>query len=60
MLIPNLSNFPTAWVCVNDNTAMASYKALRELDIKVPDEPFSNIELNTKLIERNSVRTLDD
>lgn len=101
-----LPDFPTAWICVNDNTALAFYKALQKLDIKVPEEisiigfdnisvsnvydpflttievpqmamgqwamqqllyriehphePFVNIELNTRLIERNSVRSLSD
>lgn len=34
----NLASFPTAWVCVNDNTAMAFYNALKELGIEVPNE----------------------
>jgi len=34
----HLSNFPTAWVCVNDSTALAFYNALKELEIKVPDD----------------------
>lgn len=34
----SLPNFPTAWVCVNDNTALAFFNALKELKIKVPDD----------------------
>jgi len=102
----NLPDFPTAWVCVNDNTALTFYKALQILGIKVPEEisiigfdnisisnvydpflttidvpqiamgqlaiqqllyridhphePFLNIELNTRLIERKSVKNLND
>jgi len=100
----HLSNFPTAWVCVNDNTALAFYNALKEMGIKVPDEisiigfdnissiyepflttidvpqkamgeramqqllyrikhpdePYLNIQMNTTLIERSSVRNLND
>lgn len=34
----NLSNFPTAWVCVNDNTAITFMNALYEMGIKVPKD----------------------
>ncbi len=95
-------SFPTAWICVNDNTAIAFYNALMELGIKVPnevsiigfdnivssykpfittidvpqkaigwwamqqlhdrikhpDKPFVSIQLNTTLVERNTVKYL--
>ena len=98
----SLSSFPTAWICVNDNTAIAFYNALMELGIKVPnevsiigfdnivssykpfittidvpqkaigwwamqqlhdrikypDKPFVSIQLNTTLVERNTVKYL--
>ncbi|HHU77417.1 MAG TPA: LacI family transcriptional regulator [Clostridiales bacterium] len=31
-------DFPTAWICVNDNTALAFHNALRKMNIKVPDD----------------------
>ncbi|HHY83123.1 MAG TPA: LacI family transcriptional regulator [Clostridiales bacterium] len=31
-------DFPTAWICVNDNTALAFYNALKEMNISVPDD----------------------
>lgn len=31
-------NFPTAWVCINDKTALSFMNALMELGIKVPDD----------------------
>lgn len=33
-----LPDFPTAWICVNDNTALAFHNALTEMNIKVPDD----------------------
>ena len=33
-----LKNFPTAWVCVNDTTAITFINALYEMGIKVPDD----------------------
>ncbi|HHY82075.1 MAG TPA: LacI family transcriptional regulator [Clostridiales bacterium] len=100
----HLAEFPTAWICVNDNTAMAFYNALTELGIRVPEdisiigfdniasiytpflttidvpqkamgkkamqqlllriqhpeEPCVSIQMNTSLVERDSVRALDN
>jgi DNA-binding LacI/PurR family transcriptional regulator len=36
-LIKN-KNFPTAWICVNDNTALTFIKALNEMGISVPED----------------------
>ncbi len=35
-LLGKSQNFPTAWVCVNDNTALTFMNALIEMGIKVP------------------------
>ena len=36
--IKSLKTMPTAWLCVNDRTAIPLLKVLRELDYQVPDD----------------------
>lgn len=47
----NNDNFPTAWVCVNDNTALTFIKALNEIGLKVPEDVsvvgFDNISVSS-------------
>lgn len=34
----NNKDFPTAWICVNDNTALTLIKALKEMNMSVPED----------------------
>lgn len=97
-------DFPTAWICVNDTTAITFMNALTSMGIRVPDDvsivgydnisellypglttidvpkqtmgqrameqllsriknpeaPYENIVINTTLVERNSVKNLEE